>query len=343
MGIHFSLVGISYFLLLLIPNLLWLKFKPASYQIAQASEKLWLVLIERIGQLLVCVALIFHDDLDVRPTIFGIWPILISILCMALYLICWIRYFQSHHTLGDFYAPLGILPIPLATLPVLGIALLALYETNAFLGWATLVFAVGHIGVHGLHLKNLCKINEQAMNQPVLENVHAKRFVRNWKTLLESPEQQKWEIDAQKKAAAQEDEEVLMVPHKDEPQQAAPSEAAQAEPKAADSAPEKTPEKQTYKKPQEPTGKNKKQKKKGKQNKQKNASQNAAGPAFAYTPKKEEAAAQPEKPLAAAPEIDKERLEVEKVLQLADSVLAKNAEKNKKDTQPKAAKSNRSK
>lgn len=58
----FSYIGLIFFLLLIIPNIIWSKNKPENYDTYVKNENKILLLFERIGEILVtCLSLIFSD------------------------------------------------------------------------------------------------------------------------------------------------------------------------------------------------------------------------------------------------------------------------------------------
>ena len=58
----FSYIGLIWLLMLTIPNLIWIKNKPAGYEESANKENKVLLIFEKIGQALVTViALIFSD------------------------------------------------------------------------------------------------------------------------------------------------------------------------------------------------------------------------------------------------------------------------------------------
>jgi hypothetical protein len=74
---------------------------------------------------------------------------------IALYELCWVRYFASGRTMADFYRPLPGVPVPLAILPVGALLLLGVYGRLVPLLIATTVLGIGHIGIHLQHERAL--------------------------------------------------------------------------------------------------------------------------------------------------------------------------------------------
>lgn len=79
----FSYVGLTYLLMLFIPNIIWTKHQPIGYN--YNNENKILLLFERIGQVSVtCCALIF-SNFNLAPfSLWSLWLIL-SFLLMILY------------------------------------------------------------------------------------------------------------------------------------------------------------------------------------------------------------------------------------------------------------------
>ena len=90
----FSYIGLIWLLMLFIPNIIWIKNKPAGYEESAKNENKVLLIFEKIGQALVTViALIFSDfniNLHSRSAsslvILGVSFILM--VCYELYWIC---------------------------------------------------------------------------------------------------------------------------------------------------------------------------------------------------------------------------------------------------------------
>ena len=62
MNFGFSYVGLIYFAMLMIPNLIWAKNKPKNYEQYAGNENKVLLMPERVGEMLVSgAALVFSD------------------------------------------------------------------------------------------------------------------------------------------------------------------------------------------------------------------------------------------------------------------------------------------
>lgn len=149
----FSYVGCIYLLMLSIPNILWTKCKPSGYNDVVSNENKILLLFERVGQVLVtCVAVIFNDY-NLKP--FSLWSLWLigSFILMIIYEINWIRYFNSKHSLKDFYGSFLGIPVPGASLSVVAFMLLGIYGRVIWLIISIIILGIGHIGIHLQHMK----------------------------------------------------------------------------------------------------------------------------------------------------------------------------------------------
>ncbi len=144
----FSYVGLIFMLMLLIPNLLWMKKQPQGY--SAEKENRFLALLERVGEALTtCCALIF-SDFNLRQWSNWSWWFVAASALMVMYEIWWIRYFKSERRLTDFYS--SFLGIPVAgPLPVLAFFLLGVYGKVVWMLMASIILGIGHIGIHLQH------------------------------------------------------------------------------------------------------------------------------------------------------------------------------------------------
>ncbi|MCM1130211.1 MAG: hypothetical protein NC310_04845 [Roseburia sp.] len=151
----FSYIGLIFLLMLFIPNIIWIKFKPKDYDSIAEKENKIFVWFERIGETLVtCLVLIF-EDFNINEISYWSLFLLFAFLLMVLYEIFWIRYFLSEKTLSDFYSSILGIPIAGATLPVFAMLLLSIYGKNIFLLVSVVILGIGHIGIHLQHYKDL--------------------------------------------------------------------------------------------------------------------------------------------------------------------------------------------
>ncbi|MBQ5973440.1 MAG: hypothetical protein IJL69_04500 [Oscillospiraceae bacterium] len=159
-----SVVGPVFLVLLFAPNILWaIRKKPEGYAEAARRENRLLALLERVGEVAVTAALLLFKNLD--PVVLRLSGgtffsmrlsfLALSLALMLLYEGYWIRYFRSPGTLRDFYSSFAGFPVAGATLPVIAALLLGIYAGNWILIGASLVLAVGHIGIHLAHRREL--------------------------------------------------------------------------------------------------------------------------------------------------------------------------------------------
>ena len=145
----FSYVGLIFMLMLLIPNLLWMKKQPQGY--SAEKENRFLALLERVGEALTtCCALIF-SDFNLRQWSNWSWWFVAASALMVMYEIWWIRYFKSERRLTDFYSSFLGIPVAGATLPVLAFFLLGVYGKVVWMLMAIIILGIGHIGIHLQH------------------------------------------------------------------------------------------------------------------------------------------------------------------------------------------------
>lgn len=150
----FSYIGLIWLIALFVPNIIWIKSKPKGYESLKKEDRI-LGILERIGE--VGVTMISPIYREFNPH--GMSPRLLwltaSAVCMILYEVWWIRYFKSEKRLEDFYSGLFGIPVAGAVLPVAAFALLAVYGRNTHLALFVVPLAIGHIGIHLNHLKEI--------------------------------------------------------------------------------------------------------------------------------------------------------------------------------------------
>ena len=154
MHFGFSYVGFLFLLMLMAPNLIWSRNKPADYAAYAKRENKVLQWMERIGQISVTCLALLCSDLNIKEG--GRFALLLfAFLLMVLYEIYWIRYFKSGKTMGDFYRSLWGIPVAGAVLPVAAFLLLALYGRSLPMLLAVTLLGIGHIGIHLQHRKGV--------------------------------------------------------------------------------------------------------------------------------------------------------------------------------------------
>lgn len=151
----FSYIGFLFLLMLFIPNIIWTKHKPKDYEKYVVHENKVLLLLERIGQVLVCVIAVTCSDFNLcEPDPWTKW-LLLAILAMLLYEGYWIRYFRSEQRMEDFYSSVWGIPVAGASLPIIAFFFLGIYGANFFMLLATILLGIGHIGIHLSHKKEV--------------------------------------------------------------------------------------------------------------------------------------------------------------------------------------------
>ena len=154
MQFGFSIPGVIILAMLFVPNILWAKRQPEGYAEISKNENRILLALERVGEVATtCAAAIF-----VCPQGFSMpWLLWLAaaFALILLYEAAWARYFRGGDRLINMYAPLGPIPIPLASLPVAAFALLGIWCQSPITVAAAAILGVGHIGIHLGHLSEL--------------------------------------------------------------------------------------------------------------------------------------------------------------------------------------------
>lgn len=161
MHFGFSWVGLIFLLMLFTPNLVWTRHQPEGYAEYAKRENKVLLVLERIGEVAVtCLVLIFRDFNPQGWSFWLLW-LLAALICMVLYELFWIRYFNSRKTMEDFYRSFLGIPVAGATLPVAATLLIAVYGKNPLLFTVGVILGIGHIGIHLAHRKEIMKHAEK--------------------------------------------------------------------------------------------------------------------------------------------------------------------------------------
>lgn len=142
----FSYIGLILLLLLIVPNILWMRRKPAGDNSGEESGVL--MMLERIGQFGCATCALIFSDFNCTPfTPWSLWLIAMFVV-MGLYELCWLRYFKSKQRLRDLYRSFYVVPVPLAVFPPLAFLLLGIYGKVIWMILFAVVFGIGHIGIH---------------------------------------------------------------------------------------------------------------------------------------------------------------------------------------------------
>jgi hypothetical protein len=132
-------------LLVLLPNVLMVRFPPTERPEDASGVNRWLEALERLGQAGVFVIPCFY-----RVRVQGAMAS-VSLVVMALALVCyyrgWLRYVQQGRRYALLFAPMWGIPLPMAVMPVIYFGAAAALLRSWSLAAATVVFAIGHLVV----------------------------------------------------------------------------------------------------------------------------------------------------------------------------------------------------
>lgn len=133
-------------LLVILPNLLWVKWPPVDPPPLPAEQSpRWRALgaLEQIGRMGVFAVPLFYLP---RPTAAGFW-IVVGVMAVALltYYLCWLHFFLGGRRYALLFRSLGVLPIPLAVAPVAYFAAAAWLLQSWPMLLAALLLAAGHL------------------------------------------------------------------------------------------------------------------------------------------------------------------------------------------------------
>lgn len=136
--------------MLIVPNLIWMRNKPAGY--SPEGESCFLVWMERAGQVCVTASALMFSDYNWKPASgWSVW-LFLSFFLMLCYEFWWIRYFHSLKRLRDFYSSLFGIPVAGAVFPVMAFFLLGIYGKVIWMILSAILLGIGHIGIHLKHL-----------------------------------------------------------------------------------------------------------------------------------------------------------------------------------------------
>lgn len=157
MSFGFSFIGLIFLVMLFVPNIIWTRNKPLDYDKYVLQENKVLLTLERIGEATVSFLMLINDDMKLlKDDPSYIWLIL-TFVVMILYEIFWIRYFHSEKKMQDFYSSILGIPVAGASLPVIGVLLMAVFRKSIVLFIAGIILGIGHIGIHLEHRSQINK------------------------------------------------------------------------------------------------------------------------------------------------------------------------------------------
>lgn len=151
----FSYIGLIWLVMLLVPNIIWIRNKPVDYEKYVVKENKLLLAMERTGEFIVTPVALIFSDFNFKGWNFWAAVLIVSFLCMILYEFFWLRYFKSEKTMKDFYSSICGIPVAGATLSVIAFFLLGIYGGNILMLIGTIILGVGHIGIHLQHRKEV--------------------------------------------------------------------------------------------------------------------------------------------------------------------------------------------
>ena len=135
----FSLPGLLVGLAVLLPNILLLRFPPATGIPTLRALPLVLTMLERAGQV-GCLALVTFSGAGDPDR----W-LAAALLCVAAYWALWARYLVRGRQFTALFAPLGWLPIPMAVFPVAAFASAAVWAQSGWLALGVGALSIGHL------------------------------------------------------------------------------------------------------------------------------------------------------------------------------------------------------
>jgi len=138
----FSVIGFLIALSIFAPNLLMAIFPPINTPAELKDAGILFTLLERIGQV-GCLVLLAISKSSFQNRPINPWFILAA-LCVAAYYGLWMRYVVAGRDFSLLFA-FNSVPIPMAILPILAFAFVAIWGKSVWLGSATVLFSVGHI------------------------------------------------------------------------------------------------------------------------------------------------------------------------------------------------------
>jgi hypothetical protein len=138
----FSLVGFIIVVVIMIPNLLYIKYPPKELPTDLKDVSILYTILERSGQGAFFIILIVSKNNYQDPKLNILF--LLMFICIIVYYYLWLRYALRGTYFSQLFEPLWIIPIPMAIFPVLAFGFAALWGSSIYLGAAVVMFAIGH-------------------------------------------------------------------------------------------------------------------------------------------------------------------------------------------------------
>jgi hypothetical protein len=143
-------------LLVLLPNILMVRFPPTEKPEAASSVNRWLEALERLGQAGVFMIPCFYR-VRVQGTLAGV-NLAVMAMTLGVYYLDWLRYMRQGRRYALLFAPQWGLPLPMAVMPSVYFGAAAVLVRSWPLAAATLVFAVGHLAVSAHEWRKLVQL-----------------------------------------------------------------------------------------------------------------------------------------------------------------------------------------
>ncbi|HWR07599.1 hypothetical protein [Sporomusa sp.] len=131
-------------LFIVLPNLLFVVLPPLNMPLLEKEKVIWLIL-ERIGQAGVFLVPLFHMvhlDTVTKQAAFAL-----IIMAVTVYYFCWWRFFRNKRQYIWLFQPLGIIPIPMAVMPLLYFLASAIIMESLSMFLAAVCLGLGHLPI----------------------------------------------------------------------------------------------------------------------------------------------------------------------------------------------------
>ena len=131
-------------LLVLLPNLLFVLLPPLDMPSLEEEATIWLIL-ERMGQTGVFLLPVFHMvhlDMVMKQAAFAL-----MIMSLTVYYFGWWRFFRNKRQYAWLFQPLGIIPIPMAVMPLIYFLASAILMESLSMFLAVVCLGLGHLPI----------------------------------------------------------------------------------------------------------------------------------------------------------------------------------------------------